>query len=163
MRCSKARQFLMEYIDGELCQTLQRRIAEHLRNCRGCAEAEKELRTTAIEPFRKAEKYTVPETVWQKIKERITVSQPRIWPVRPVKEFPALLFRKPVLVATAVCLLFLAVSAGVHIRGQYVVRAYLQEQAEFLSYLAGENGQGYPEPDGLNGLDLGTAIEKYLL
>lgn len=162
MRCKRAKKLLTEFIDGELNNALEARVKDHLRVCDGCREAEKALRSIAVEPLRNAEKTKAPEEIWHNIKNEIT-SRKEEGPVFDIREVLSGLLstRKPawVLAAAAAIIIAIAVSRlGTY--GQYAINSYLNEQVEFFASLDNETERDYPDA-GYAGL--GTAIEEYLL
>jgi len=165
MKCKRVKNLLIDYIDNELNQKLNRDIASHLDACPACRQMEQSLRLNVIQPLRQAKKEEVPERVWYQLKESIIN--------RPQRSFLADLItrcsvyfqiKRPVLVpVTAMAMLVLLVSLFLFnsiLDTQNTLNAYLADQADYLLQLAENGEEGYL---GIQEVNLGTSIEKYFL
>ena len=154
MRCANIKELIMDYVDNELTGALQKEVRRHLDGCYQCRTLEIDLRNTAIEPLKKAQRAKAPQEVWDNIKAAIerTEERPRfVFQIR----MPALAFAT----AAAVLLISLALVRG-PFDGRYAINGYIEEQAEFLSYLIADNGAGYSDSAAI---DFETTIEEFLL
>ena len=161
MNCKKVKDLLVEYIDGELEQKVREDVSRHIETCRACREFAESLKKVAIEPIAGSERAKAPEWLWHRIKDKIEGESAPLPRFSLERLFPPIKIRRPVFaMATALAVVIaIAVAAGVSIRSRSQMNTYLSEQAEFLSYLSGENGSRTE----LDAGNLGTAIEDYFL
>lgn len=164
MNCNKIKDLISSYIDGELSETLQKEVEQHLNTCNQCKQLEETLRRIVIEPFKKAEKTKAPEAVWHQIKTAIEEKPTKSFFPDVIDRLSSSFFaRKPVLaVVTIMVLIFIGVALikQVPFNSQEAVNTHLKEQMQFLSYLESDERISYSDMDNV---ELGTAIEKYLL
>jgi len=159
MKCKKIRDLIAtDYIDGEIDGQLKATIEEHLRTCESCRKFEQDLREMVIAPLKASKRRVPPEAVWENIKERIKNKKPIIavpdWleRLRPVFVIP-----KPVYAAVTAVLIIAFVLFATHpFNGRSEMGSYLEEQMQYIYYV-GVNGT-YE-----NHMDVGTAIEEYLM
>lgn len=163
MRCRKVEKRLMEYVDGELDAASRNEIMQHLNTCDQCKRSEEALREAAIGPLNTAERVKAPESIWAKIKGEIAGQTAR-GRLSELIESLCVRFRikqiSLAVVTAAACILIAVISIKLHTGGRQAINTYIEDQANFFYYLAGENGTYYPNMDNT---DLGTEIEKYLL
>ena len=164
MNCEKVRDLITAYIDGELNEALQKEVELHISMCKSCKQFEETLRRVVVAPLRRGKRAEVPEYIWHKVrdsiekKRRVKLNVPEL-----IKEFPEFFrFRmpKPALVTVTAVLLLAVTFAGLHFRTQHQINTYIEEQVDFFYYLASEGEVDYLNIDEI---DLGTAIENYLL
>jgi len=158
MNCDKVKELLStDYIDNEVDKELRLKIKAHLKGCKKCREFEEALKLTVVQPFDNAKRVEVPEGVWENVKERIGEGATRESVIGNLADLIKL--RKPAFaMATAMALMLMAfLIVKTPFNGQKTVNTYLEEQADFLIYLGGENGD-------LSGdAEFGTGVEKYFL
>ena len=160
MNCERMKDLIGDYIDDELGEALREEVKKHLNACGKCRQMGEALRGLAIEPLKKAEKIKAPEEIWQRIRMRIEQEEvARLLPDLAEKLRAFARLRKPTFaVATCITIILAALLiTRLPLNGQKALNAYIEEQIEFFSYLADEE-----EPD-YSGMDLGTAVEEYLL
>ncbi|MEE8359708.1 MAG: zf-HC2 domain-containing protein [Candidatus Omnitrophota bacterium] len=154
MDCKKIRDLLSEYIDSELNGRLSVEINQHLSSCDGCRQIHEAILGSSVNILRRSERTKAPEDLWERIKAGLEEKKPN----RP---FAPLFIQQPAFsLATAVAIIIIAITA-IKLPGREtgVVASYMEDQIEFFEYLANGNGLGQEAEM----IDLGTAIEKYLL
>ena len=163
MKCKKIKDLLItDYTDGELNEALEKEVREHLKTCTRCSRFAEDLRQISITQFKKAAGIKAPESIWYAIKRTLEQEQPKGSLTRVTDSLQALfLARRPALTAATVIavILIAVVLTRMPFNRQTAVNEYLDEQVTFMSYLAGDKVNHYDMDD----MDLGTAIEKYLL
>lgn len=162
MRCEEIKDLIIDYIDGEVSEGLRRDIANHLEVCSSCKEKEQSLRRAVIEPLRKAEKVEAPEGIWYQVRDTIVNRKERRLLHHPVAEWIGYLrIRKLRLAAAITVILFTGVFFfGKSLITRKALESYIEEQVQLLSQLA-ENGE--ESFFGINDINLGTSIERYLM
>jgi predicted anti-sigma-YlaC factor YlaD len=165
MKCKRVKDLIVDYIDGEISQTLHKDITTHLETCPSCRELEQSLRRLAIEPLRQAEKAGVPERIWLKIKQAIVNKKQRLLIPDFINQLRYYFrIRRPVLVPVVsilvVILMISVLALRKNITTYNMLNAYLGEQAEFILQLAENGEESY---FGIDEIDLGTSIEQFLL
>jgi hypothetical protein len=126
---------------------------------------EQSLRVAIIQPLRQAKRQEVPERVWYQLKETIlNRKQPSYLTDLIARGFSYFQIKRPVLVpVTAMLMIALLVSALFFSRtpvSENGLSAYLEEQTSFILQLAENGEESYL---GIEEVNLGTSIEKYLL
>jgi len=107
MRCTQIKEWISDYIDGELDHSRGVVLEQHLENCRECREFLNDLQT--IKHTAGNLENPVPSSNWEIIRERLDSKTPvRSGSFRQVRLFPGL---KPALAAAAA--IFLIVTAAV--------------------------------------------------
>jgi predicted anti-sigma-YlaC factor YlaD len=162
MDCEKIKSLLTEYIDGELGNGPRGEIESHLQSCHNCRRLKEALTESSVEPLKMAQRVKAPEDLWQKIKGKIEETKEG-----PIAESVlerlrlALHVRRPAIaLATAAVVLLIAIAIITsQMQRPGPIARYIEEQADFFIYLAGENGTGYT----VDAADIGTDIEEYLL
>lgn len=144
MKCEKIKKLILtDYADGELPESIQRKVASHLEKCASCRELEETLKEKIIMPIKETEHVDPPEEVWSRIAERIES------PVREsfslnMREFldSLLAVRKPAL--AVISFLIIVLVGGVFTRTYFIQRnmpdVYIEEQFSFLESLTNGNG-----------------------
>ncbi|MFC1594166.1 zf-HC2 domain-containing protein [Candidatus Omnitrophota bacterium] len=165
MNCKRIQELLMtDYIDGEMTQEQERQFKGHLHMCEACKQFEASLQEKAKEPFQGVEKVVPSESLWYRVQDTIEAEKSSRSIFSGVFDsMPDFLSgRKPAFaVATLAAIIFAAVVLiRLPFNGRESTAIYLAEQAEFLSYLSGENGV-YNGDFYLSDSD--AAIEEYFL
>jgi len=165
MKCKKVKDLLLtNYIDGETSEELYIQLKEHLDRCKQCSQLESSLRRYAKEPFEEVDQVAVPENIWQEIKDTIEEEQlSKTWlqdvldKLRNLTVVPKSVFA----VATVVAVMLISVTFIKLLPDKNdLIGDYLYEQADFLSYLAGDSLEDFNGPADSG---FGTAIEEYFL
>jgi anti-sigma factor RsiW len=163
MRCSKVKKLLLTgYTDGELSQHLKEKVAAHLDRCEKCRALESTMLSSAVMPFRNAEKPEVPEELWHRIKREVIQDEPesatdlllRRLSFRTRRaEFP----RRPAFAfATVMVLVIGLVFAGAyHNRRERALSYFIDDQSSFLHSLDDFNETS---PD-----DIGIPMEEIFM
>jgi len=154
MKCEEIKNFIIDYIDGEIDEAGYKNIKVHLDTCASCRRLEQSLRQAVIDPVKRAERVDLPEGMWQRISDRIQ---------RPsFKWTDALRIKKPLLVPVAVALVLFVVAFFLKEPPitENMLNEYIGENLDFLSELVENGDESYYT---VEDIDLGTAIEKYLL
>ncbi|MFH1655667.1 MAG: hypothetical protein ABH954_03550 [Candidatus Omnitrophota bacterium] len=160
MNCEKIKDLILtDFSDGRLNEKLQKHISEHLNSCKNCQEFAQAVQKMTIEPFKKAKRTLAPEYLWQRIKDKISAQEPKPAFTGLLDNLRVIFHSKPALALATIAavIIIAAILFRQPINGNEV-NIYLNEQIDFVSYL-GENGNG----NGSSALNLGTAIEEFLL
>ncbi len=154
MDCKKIRDLLSEYIDSELNGRLSVEIDQHLSSCDGCRQIHEAILGSSVNILRGSEKAKAPEDLWERVKTGLEEKKPN-------RSFAPLFIQRPAFsLAIAAVVIVIAITA-IKLPGRETgaVASYMEDQVEFFEYLA--NGNGLVQEAEM--IDLGTAIEKYLL
>jgi tetratricopeptide (TPR) repeat protein len=109
MRCSHAKKFISEYIDGDLGTARKARLEDHLSQCSDCRKVLKDLKNIVTDAQR-LEEPSPPDNTWQKIESRLESRQPLVtFPELPSRKWFALPGFRYTLAAAAVVLIVIGV------------------------------------------------------
>ena len=165
MKCNRVEALIMDYIDGELNAALHKNVVRHLDICSSCKKMEQSLRRVIVEPLRQAGKIQAPDRIWYQLKEAIINKKEEFSLPNLIAEWSNYFRVKrpilvPVTVMIVVVLFIVTLFFGRILTTQNMLNAYMEEQVQFISQLAENGEESY---FGIGEVNLGTAIEKYLL
>ena len=132
MRCGKVRDLIAAYIDNELDERSREGVRRHIETCPACRELHGSIYKLAVQPLASAGKSEAPVYLWRKIAARLEERHERAYAP----------YRRPAL-ALAAAMIVVAITlalAGMPRRDAALIGGYLSDQADFMSYLSGENG-----------------------
>ena len=158
-KCEKFKDLILtDYIDGETDQAIRAQIDAHILACPQCLHFAEEVKKDLVIPFTQASRETVPDSVWDGIKERIGQEIP--WSIR-VGEFVnglmgSLTLPKLAPIFTSLVLLVLVGSTVLH--DQQVRQVKEKEQGEYLISVLASADQGAETDNTAE-----TPIETYFL
>ena len=129
MRCSHAKKFISEYIDGDLAPERKARLEEHLSHCPDCRKILKDLRTI-VSDAQELEEFSPPDKTWQKIESRLETKQPLVtFPELPTRKWYSLPgFRYALLAAATVLIIVGALTLGPFSQKQGQVISEIENQ-----------------------------------
>ena len=162
MNCKKSRELILtDYLDDQMDEEGKARIEEHLARCQSCKKFLLTAKKTADGLFSDAKRASPPGYIWRRVKETILATQrKKAFSAESVFErLRAFLYiRRPALAVATIIILVLAVGtmAGIRVSGR---EALIQDQAEYLDYLAGASGDVLMDDNA----GFGTPVEKYFL
>ena len=163
MNCKDVRDMLGEYLDGEMSPGLGSDVERHIASFRACRDLAESTKRFAIEPLAKAQKVKAPEGLWGQIRARIEKEENKALAPANILErlWADIAARRPVFALAAATVVIIAVVTLVSLplKGQNDASAYMRDQAEFYSYLDGENGSN----GDFDTASLGTSLEDFFL
>ena len=165
MNCKKSRELILtDYLDDQMDEEGKMRIEEHLARCQSCKKFFLTAKKTADELFADAERTAPPEYIWRRVKETILAAErKKAAPTGSLFErLKAFLYiPRPVLAVATIIILILAIGtmAGIRVSNREALHTGIQEQIEYLDYLAGASGDVLMDDNA----GFGTPVEKYFL
>jgi len=164
MNCKRVKNLISAYIDAELKPGLQKQVQNHINHCSHCRQLEEALKEYIIKPLKQSQRLNAPQGLWHKIQTALEEQKNKsLIPNFNSLPFFPFLRRHPAFALSTIASVVLIVSSvliRLPIYRTNLLSVYIEEQADFLSYL--ENGQ-INELSESDNMVFETTIEQYLL
>lgn len=141
MQCKEIRAAISDYIDGEVTAEIRRSIKGHLDQCTACREYYQTMNRIAVNPLKELPAITAPETIWNKIQEKIEPLKPAEtgFDLDRLKQAIGWFFPKPAMGLASLVGVILFVSVFlIQPRPINEAEVYLAEQLLFLGGVSSE-------------------------